>query len=101
MLVVRVETDWFPHESEFRYILQPGEGITGTHTMPIGQVVFVPREEIELVDCSPEEVAEIRKRKDEYFTDKAKQKLTTRYGLQYSPHYSQQSSKGQRGAPSD
>jgi hypothetical protein len=91
MLVVRVETDWFPHESEFRYILQPGEGITGTHTMPIGQVVFVPREEVTLVDAAPEEVAEIRRRKDEYFRDKATQKLTTRYGLQYSPHYSQQS----------
>ena len=47
-LVVRVETDWFAHESEFRYVLQPGEGFPGAHTMPIGQVFFVPREEITL-----------------------------------------------------
>jgi hypothetical protein len=26
MLVVRVETDWYMHETEFRYVLQPGEG---------------------------------------------------------------------------
>lgn len=38
MLVVRVETDWYPHETEFRYVLQPGEGIPGSHNMPIGQV---------------------------------------------------------------
>ena len=29
MLVVRVETDWYMHETEFRYVLQPGEGISG------------------------------------------------------------------------
>ena len=37
MLVVRVETDWYPHESEFRYVLQPGQVIPGSHSMPIGQ----------------------------------------------------------------
>ena len=30
MLVVRVETDWYAHQSEFRYVLQPGEGLPGT-----------------------------------------------------------------------
>src|SRR6267142_568046 len=38
MLVIRVETDWYAHETEFRYVVQPGEGISATHTMPIGQV---------------------------------------------------------------
>src|SRR6185503_10607351 len=45
MLVVRVETDWYAHETEFRYVLQPGEGITVQHSLPIGQVFFMPREE--------------------------------------------------------
>ena len=31
MLVVRVETDWYAHETEFRYVLEPGEGISGSH----------------------------------------------------------------------
>src|SRR6266850_6491879 len=60
MLVVRVETDWYAHETVFRYVLQAGEGITGTHTMPIGQVVFVPREEITLRDCTEAELEAIR-----------------------------------------
>jgi len=42
MLVVRVETDWYAHDTEFRYVLQPGEGIPGAYNMPIGQVFFVP-----------------------------------------------------------
>jgi hypothetical protein len=87
MLVVRVETDWYPHDTEFRYILQPGEGITGTHTMPIGQVMFVPREEISLRECSGEEIEELKRAKEEFKEHKAALKLTTRYGLQYSPHY--------------
>jgi hypothetical protein len=36
-LIVRVETDWYMHETEFRYVLQPGEGFPGAHTMPIGR----------------------------------------------------------------
>ena len=91
MLVVRVETDWYPHETEFRYVLQPGEGIPGAHNMPIGQVFFVPREEITMRDCSEEELAAIRRSKEEFFREKAALKVMTPYGLQYSPHYSRQS----------
>src|SRR5712691_731692 len=55
MLVVRVETDWYAHETEFRYVLQAGEGISIEHTIPIGQVLFVPREEVQLHECTAEE----------------------------------------------
>jgi len=54
--VVRVETDWYAHQTEFRYVLQPGEGLPGSHNLPIGQVHFVPREAIELVECDEAEV---------------------------------------------
>jgi hypothetical protein len=91
MLVVRVETDWFPHNSEFRYVLSPGEAISGTHELPIGQVFFVPREEITLRDCSEQELADIQAAKTEFFREKATQKVKTPYGLQYSPHYLRQS----------
>src|SRR5215467_5646538 len=96
MLVVRVETDWYAHESEFRYVLQPGEGIPGSHTLPIGQVFFVPREEITMRDCTDDEVAVIRKSAEEFFREKAAHKITTPYGLQYSPQYLRQS-KGPKG----
>lgn len=91
MLVVRVETDWYPHESEFRYVLQAGEGLSGSHTMPIGQVFFVPREEVTLRNCSEEEIADIHRTRDEFLKEKAATKVTTRYGLQYSPHYARES----------
>jgi hypothetical protein len=91
MLVVRVETDWYAHETEFRYVLQPGEGITGTHTMPIGQVFFVPREEVSLRNCTDEELAAIERSRTEFSREKAAIRLTTPYGMEYSPHYLRQS----------
>jgi len=91
MLVVRVETDWYAHETEFRYVLQPGEGISATQSMPIGQVFFVPREEITLRDCTPEELTAIEESQKVFAERKAGVKLTTAYGLSYSPHYLRES----------
>src|SRR5437867_1495026 len=91
VLVVRVETDWYAHETEFRYVVQPGEGISATHTMPIGQVFFVPREEVTLRDCTDEEVDALLQSAAQFAREKAGFKLTTPYGLQYSPHYLRQS----------
>jgi hypothetical protein len=91
MLVVRVETDWYPHETEFRYVLQPGEGIPGAQNMPIGQVFFVPREEITMRDCTDEELEGIGRAREEFYREKAAHKVTTPYGLQYSPQYLRQS----------
>jgi hypothetical protein len=91
MLVVRVETDWYAHETEFRYVLQPGEGISASHSMPIGQVFFVPREEITLRDCTEQELQAITEAASKFTRDKAALKLTTSYGMMYSPQYSRQS----------
>ena len=91
MMIVRVETDWYPHESEFRYVLLPGEGISGTRDLPIGQAFFVPREEVTLRDCTEAEFGEIRKAKEEFFREKAANRVKTPYGLYYSPHYLRQS----------
>ena len=87
MLTVRVETDWYLHESEFRYVLQPGEWVTCEHSMPIGQVYFVPREEVTLRESSEEEIEEIRRGREEFVREKDATKVMTRYGLKYSPHY--------------
>src|SRR5262245_24430589 len=91
MLVVRVETDWYAHETEFRYVLQPGEGISAAHNMPVGQVFFVPREEITMRDCTNEEQEEIRRSKVEFAQEKEANKIMTPHGLNYSPHYLRQS----------
>jgi hypothetical protein len=91
MLVVRVETDWYVHETEFRYVLQPGEGLSGLRSMPVGQVFFVPREDITLRDCTEEELASIKKADEEFSREKAAAEITTPYGVPYSPHYLRQS----------
>ena len=87
MLVVRVETDWYTHETEFRYVMEPGEGISCQHNMPIGQVFFMPREEITMRSCTDEEVAVLQRSMQEFYEHKAANKVTTPYGLEYSPHY--------------
>jgi len=91
MLVVRVETDWYAHETEFRYVLEPGEGISGSHTMPIGQVVFVPREETTFRDCTQAELDAIKESQAQFSRDKAAARISTPYGMPYSPHYLRQS----------
>jgi hypothetical protein len=96
-LVIRVETDWYVHDSEFRYILAPGETLSVSHSLPVGQVFFVPREEIKFRDGTEAEITERQKKSKEFFDHKAKHKIKTPYGLEYSPHY-QQTSRAQRKA---
>jgi hypothetical protein len=91
MLVVRVETDWYAHETEFRYVLQPGEGITASHSMPIGQVFFVPREEVTFRDCSSDEIEVLKRSAAQFSKGKAAHKVQTPYGMPYSPQYLKQS----------
>src|SRR5438477_1102253 len=91
MLIVRVETDWYAHETEFRYVLEPGEGISASHSMPIGQVFFVPREEITMRRCPHVELQAINASAETFSREKAAHKLTTAYGMPYSPQYLRQS----------
>src|SRR5438105_3900477 len=91
MLVVRVETDWYAHESEFRYVLQAGEGITLEPSMPIGQVFFVPREPITMRACTSEELKAIDQSREAFHRQKTATVQKTSYGLTYSPHYLRES----------
>lgn len=98
MLTIRVETDWYVHDTEFRYVLQPGESISASHSMPIGQVFFVPREEVVLRDGTEEQIAARLKSSQVFFHEKSSTKLRTPYGMEYSPVYQRMSR--QRGASS-
>lgn len=91
MLVIRVETDWYVHDTEFRYVLQPGDVLSATHSLPIGQVFFVPREEITLRDGTQEQIAARLESSAEFYREKVATKVKTAYGLEYSPHYSRTS----------
>ena len=91
MLAIRVETDWYAHETEFRYVLQAGEGITVEHSIPIGQVFFVPREPVTMRPCSDQEIQAIEASRAEFNKHKAEATQRTSYGLSYSPHYLRES----------
>jgi hypothetical protein len=96
MLVIRVQTDWYVHDTEFRYILAPGETISASHSLPVGQVFFVPREEIKFIDGTGQEITQRRKTSQEFFDAKAAHKIKTPYGLEYSPQYQRESRKQQK-----
>ena len=87
VLVIRVETDWYVHDSEFRYVLMPGEAISASHNLPIGQALFVPREEITLRDGTEDEIAARQRSSQAFFDVKAATRVSTAYGLEYSPLY--------------
>lgn len=87
MMVVRVETDWYVHETEFRYVLQPGETLTGSATIPIGQACFLPRTDVTLRDSNEAELKDIAEFRQQFLRDKAADQLHTGYGLLYSPLY--------------
>lgn len=91
MLVIRVETDWHVHESEFRYVLQPGQSLSAAQSLPIGQAFFVPREEVTLRECTASEVSALKVSAGEFTERKAALKRTTSFGLEFSPHYRQMS----------
>jgi hypothetical protein len=86
-LTVRVETDWYAQGTEFRYVLQPGELFHVTSTTPIGQVFFIPRDEITLRDGTKEELAAFMREGDAFDVEKAADQVVAPYGLSYSPLY--------------
>jgi hypothetical protein len=71
--------------------MEPGEGISGSSSIPIGQVIFVPREEVIMRECTQDEIAGIKTSRQEFAHHKATVRLTTPYGLTYSPHYLRES----------
>src|SRR5690606_35954547 len=75
VLVTRVETDWYVHDSEFRYISTPGEIITVSHSLPVGQVFFVPREDITFRDGTAQQIAERQQTSKAFSDEKASHKL--------------------------
>ena len=71
---------------------KPGEGIPGAHNLPVGQVFFLPREEVTMRDCTRDEIAAIRASMEEFIREKDKHKQATPFGLSYSPLYAHRSS---------
>jgi hypothetical protein len=87
VLSVRVQTDWYAHNTEFRYVMQPGDVFSAGGSAPVGQVFFVPREDVHLQDASEADAVRFRSSQRDYWEAKAEDQLTAPYGLRYSPHY--------------
>ena len=90
MLSVRVETDWFSQDTEFRYILQPGDVMQISASTPIGQVFFIPREETVLEDATPQDIANFHRSAAEFQASKAPHQTASPFGMSFSPYYKQQ-----------
>ena len=93
VLSVRVETDWFAFDSEFRYVLQAGDSIGAGPGDPIGQVFFVPRDSISLRKGTVEDSEIFQARFDKYQKEKRADHVQTPTGFKYSPVYQKRMDK--------
>lgn len=97
-LTTRVETDWFPCETEFRVILEKGDITSVIGSGPIGQVLFVPRE-----DCLIAEATEVERQRfaaahQDSLVHSVSAAKTTRYGGVFSDYYREQQHVHRNGA---
>ena len=87
VMTTRVETDSPAEQSAFWYALAPGSVLSMVGGGPIGQVFFVPREEVRIVDASnaeEERFADVQRR---YWAERATKEKTTNYGATFTYQY--------------
>lgn len=87
LMTTRVETDSPPQESAFWYALKPGAVLSVVGGGPIGQVVFVPREEVRIVDASSAEEERFADVQSRYWAERATKEKTTNYGATFTYQY--------------
>jgi hypothetical protein len=87
VMTTRVETDSPPQESAFWYVLKPGAVLSMVGGGPIGQVFFVPREEVRIEDGSPEEEERFTDVQRRYWAERATKEKTTNYGATFTYQY--------------
>jgi hypothetical protein len=86
-LTVRVETDWFAFDSEFRYVLQAGDSVGAGPGDPIGQVFFVPREPFTLHAGTDQNLADFSASVEKFLAEKLSDRVESPSGIVYSPAY--------------
>ncbi|GMU39198.1 MAG: hypothetical protein AMXMBFR23_00640 [Chloroflexota bacterium] len=64
-----VETDWYPQNTEFRSVYEHGEAILLTRDTPLGQVLFLPRTAVHLLDALPSGSGVLESRETESGTE--------------------------------
>jgi hypothetical protein len=86
-LTARVETDWYAFDTEFRYVLQVGDVLSGSGRTPVGQAFVVPRTRTELRPAEDAEVEAFRSAQREFAVEKLRHRSTNAMGLEYDTAY--------------
>lgn len=86
-LSARVETDWYAFDTEFRYVLQAGEILSGSGRNPVGQAFFVPRVGTDLRTARGDEVEAFRSQQDAFMARKLAHRSTNAMGLEFDTAY--------------
>lgn len=87
VLTARIETDWYAQPTEFRYVLQPGDILSANGQSPIGQVIFVPRESVQLREGGEADREAFLARQQAYWAERSTKERATNFGTLYSYHY--------------
>jgi len=98
VISTRAETDWFPHETEFRYALEGGDVLSLVGSGPIGQVFFVPRTEVRLEDASDDEARHYAETQRTFGAAAVEAARKTKYGAGFSYLYDEERSRRRSGA---
>lgn len=99
VLTARVATDGDAHESVFRYSLGEGQIFSAAGGGPIGQVFFVPREEVRIMDASPSETQRFVDVQRSYWAERATKEKTTNYGATFTYHHRDHQKARRAGEP--
>ena len=86
-LTGRVETDWYAFDTEFRYVLQVGDVLSGSGRIPVGQAFAVPRVDTELRPADEAEAVAFREVQHEFNARKADVRTSNALGLEYDTLY--------------
>jgi hypothetical protein len=87
VMTARIETDWYSQATEFRHVLDVGQTLSVAGTSPIGQVIFVPREDITLIDATEAGTAGFTNAQRQYWSERADKEHATNFGTLYTYHY--------------
>jgi len=93
-LTGRVETDWYAFDSEFRYVLQVGDVLSGSGRIPVGQAFAVPRVETRLRQADEAEATAFRAVQRDFNSRKAEVRASNALGLEYDTLYREASRSG-------
>jgi hypothetical protein len=82
-LTARVQTDWYALDTEFRYVLQVGDVLSGSGRIPVGQAFSVPRGDTELRQAEESEAEAFRHAQHDFNARQAGMRASNALGLRH------------------